>query len=423
MAIGEDFTRRTRLAYVATRVLDTPFWAVYNMLPVIIYKELHATPFQLAAMIALRPLVSLLSMYWSAAINKRRDRLISNIVLARGLGYVPFFFFPFVNNPWFFILSFGLYIMLAVGIVPAWMELLKLNIPKNNRERVFSYTQAFGYMGGGLLPFALGWLLDGYFQAWRWVFPAAAALALQAYFFQRRILVPPLSAITAASAEESSVPSQQKRLTLLLLAPWKNAWELITRHREFRWFQIGSMIVGSGLMIIQPALPIFLVDALHLSYTELAIALTLSKGIGFGAAAPFWSHWINRMDIFRLSASIAALGCLFPLCLVLAYWHIAWLYFGYLSYGVMQSGNELIWNMSGPLFAKDEEDSSVYTSVNVVAIGLRGCFIPAVGSAICAALGTPIVFLVSTLLCLCATGWLALFQRGEGVARHSNAEL
>lgn len=411
MPIGEDFTRRTRLAYVATRVLDTPFWAVYNMLPVIIYKELHATPLQLAAMIALRPLVSLLSMYWSAAINKRRDRLISNIVLARFLGYLPFFFFPFANNPWFFILSFGLYIMLAVGIVPAWMELLKLNIPKKTRERVFSYTQAFGYMGGGLLPFALGWLLDGYFQAWRWVFPAAALLALLAYFFQRRILVP----ADPGAADNNSIPSQQTRFIQLLQAPWKNAWELITQQREFRWFQIGSMIVGSGLMIIQPALPIFLVDSLHLSYTELAIALTLSKGIGFGAAAPFWSHWINRMDIFRLSSSIAALGCLFPLCLILAQWHIAWLYLGYLSYGIMQSGNELIWNMSGPLFAKDDEDSSVYTSVNVVAIGLRGCFVPALGSAVCTAMGTPTVFLASTLLCLCATGWLALFQQRQPI--------
>ena len=37
----------------------------------------------------------------------------------------------------------------------------------------------------------------------------------------------------------------------------------------------------------------------------------------------------------------------------------------------MQAGSELSWNMSGPLFSKQEESSS-YTSVNIVTAGIRG---------------------------------------------------
>lgn len=46
-SLGDSLTfqKRTRMAYVATRLLDTPFWAIYNMLPVILYKDLHATPY------------------------------------------------------------------------------------------------------------------------------------------------------------------------------------------------------------------------------------------------------------------------------------------------------------------------------------------------------------------------------------------
>lgn len=392
-SISPIFTQRTRSAYVATRVLDTPFWAIYNMLPFILYKDLHATPLQLALIMTLKPLVSLLSLYWSAAINKRRDRLVSNIIWARWLGYLPFFFFPFVNNIWFFIASFGLYMMLAVGIVPAWMEILKLNIPGKSRERVFSYTQAFGYMGGGLLPFVLGWVLDGYFQAWRWIFPAAACLALFSFFFQSRILIPINQSLPA------SAPLNIKER---LITPWKNAWELICHRIDFRYFQIGFMILGSGLMIMQPALPIFFVDVLNLSYMELAIALTLCKGIGFAVASPFWSRWIHHIDIFRFSSLLAALGCLFPLCLILAKFHLLWLYIGYISYGIMQSGNELTWNMSGPIFAKDE-DSSLFSSVNVLAIGLRGSFVPALGSLICSVSNSSMAMLTGGLLCILAT--------------------
>lgn len=389
------YLKRTRLAYVATRVLDTPFWAIYNMLPFILYKDLHATPLQLALIMTLKPLVSLLSLYWSAAINKRRDRLVSNIIWARWLGYLPFLFYPFISNIWFFIASFGLYMMLAVGIVPAWMEVLKLNIPGKNRERVFSYTQAFGYMGGGLLPFALGWILDGYVEAWRWIFPFAALLALISFFFQYRILIP--------AGKDSLVPPMgSSSLKDRLINPWKNAWELICHRQDFRAFQIGFMIVGSGLMIMQPALPIFFVDVLKLSYMELAIALTLCKGIGFAFASPFWSRWIHQIDIYRFSSVLAALGCLFPVCLILAKVHLIWLYVGYISYGIMQSGNELTWNMSGPIFAK-EEDSSLFSSVNVLAIGVRGAFVPALGSLICSLSSSLIAMLAGLLLCLLAT--------------------
>lgn len=400
------FLRRTRFAYVATRVLDTPFWAIYNMLPFILYKDLHASPAQLAAIITLKPLVSIFSMYWSATINKRSDRLVPNILWARLLGYLPFLLFPFTDNPWYLIAAFGTYMMLQVGTVPAWMEILKLNIPGIERERVFSYTQAFGYMGGGLLPFAMGWFLDEYFQAWRLIFPVAACLGLAAAFFQFRILIPK----DAHLEKPSSLPFSLKDG---LLKPWKNVWNLLVSRPDFGKFQTGFMLVGSGLMIVQPALPVYFVDVLHLSYTELTFALTLCKGIGFALAAPLWTRWIHQYNIFRFSSIISALACLFPLFLIAASFHLYWLYIGYFIYGLVQSGNELAWNMSGPLFAKQEE-SSVFTSVNVVTVGLRGCVVPAVGSWICAAFNSPPVMLFSGFLCLAAALRFSFYSQQIG---------
>jgi hypothetical protein len=382
------FFKRTRLAYLATRILDTPFWALYNLLPVILYKELHATSFQIAIMVALKPLVSLLSLYWSSAINKRQDLLVS--------------------EPWFFIVAFAFYMMLAVGVVPAWMEILKLNIPKGTRERVFSYAQAFGYMGGGLLPFILGWALDDYFQAWRWLFPLTASVAMLSTIFQYRILIPPFD---AKSVQESSEKATNLEFVYL---PWKRAWTLVKNRQDFRHFQIGFMILGCGLMIIQPALPQFFVEVLNLSYTELSVALTLCKGIGFVLASPFWASSIKRLDVYRYSSWIAFGAAFLPICLILVKWDLIWLYLGYILYGFMQAGNELIWNMSGPLFSK-EEDSSVYTGVNVVAVGLRGCFIPLLGSLFMTYLGVSFVMLLSVFLCLWAMNCFLIYSRRKSV--------
>ena len=187
MSIAADKTKR---AFFWTRVLDTPFWAIFNMLPFILYKDLHATPFQLAVVIALKPLSSLLSLYWSHSIAECRERLLPNVIIGGIVRHLPFFFFPFIDSPWLFIAFFGLHMTLARGVQPAWMEILKINIPGMTREKVFAWGSAVGYMGDALLPFALGFLLDGYFQAWRWLFPLSALISLTAAFFQLAIPIP-----------------------------------------------------------------------------------------------------------------------------------------------------------------------------------------------------------------------------------------
>jgi MFS family permease len=393
------YMKRTSAAYIWTRVLDTPFWGLFNLLPFILYKDLHASPFQLAMIITLKPLVSIFSTYWSRRAFGMPSRLSSSIIQGRWIAFFPFLAFPFIHNPWYVIACFGLFMLLQVGMMPAWMELLKQNVPARTRENVFSYTQAFGYLGGGLMPFALGWILDEWVGAWRWMFVVTAVISLCAFFWQRTILIRP-----------SQAALQPPNQTHVLLQPWKSALDILRQRPDFARFQIGFMLIGSGLMIVQPALPVFFVEDLHLSYMELGIAITLCKGIAFACGSPLWVRLIQRIDLFRLGAIIALLAGMFPLFLLAAENHIIWLYLGYLTYGLMQSGNELSWNMSGPLFAK-QEDSSPYSSVNVIAVGVRGIFVPLLGALSLSLLGSSTVIVFSSVLCMMAALRMALYSR------------
>lgn len=394
--------KETLIGYAATRVLDTPFWGIYNLLPFILYKDLGASPFQVALLVALKPLVSLLAMYWSSYVKGRPDRLVKNILWARGLSYLPFLFVPYFQTPWFFIAIYGFYMMLSVGVVPAWMEILKVNLPKDTREKTFAYTQAFGYMGGGLFPFLLGGLLDGYTEAWRWLFPIAALIGFSAVFFQRRILVD--------SSNQISLPP--KKPLHKITDPWTSAYQLLKERVDFRKFQIGFMFVGSGLMLLYPALPVFFIDTLKLSYTELAVAITLCKGVGVAFASPWWSGSLNKMGIFSFSSLIAAMTALFPFCLMLAETDIIWLWSAYLLYGVAQAGSELCWNMSGPIFSQDK-DSSLFSSINVVAVGLRGAVIPGLASLMIMWGSSSLTMLIGGFTCLGGSLLLSLFSRQE----------
>jgi len=396
--------KRTCDAYMWTKILNTPFWAIYNLLPYIFYKDLHATPLQITVIFIMKPAVSIIAMYWSAWVEKRKDRLLPNLIWARLLSHLPFFLFPFVDNPWFFIVCSGFYMMLTVGSVPAWMEVLKLNVAGGTRERVYAYGSAFGYAGAAVIPWALGTIMDNYVESWRWMFPITATISLIAIFFKSRILI----------IHDEEVPQKQPMSSISikeqLIRPWKNAWGLMKRRPDFARYQWAFTLGGAGLSVMQPALPVFFMDQLSLTYAELAIAIALCKGIGFAIASPSWAQLINKVNIYRFNGLAGILMCLFPLFLIAAQIELVWLYVGYLLYGVMQAGNEMSWNLSGPIFSKNE-DSSIYTSVNVLTVGLRGCFVPAIGTLLLYVMQAGGVMLMGAILCLLSTGFMMFYSR------------
>lgn len=387
---------KTRRAYTWTRILNTPFWAIYTLLPFIMCKDLQATPWQIACIVSLRPIVTLFSLYWSSPIKRRQDLLVSNIVWASILGHISFLFIPWINHPWFLIFASAMYMLFHRGVNPAWMEVLKLNVPENSRKVVFAYGSAIYHAGGAVLAILIGGLLDDYYQSWRWLFPITVLISWGAIFFQYTLPIKKLTQ-TISSIETPIFTFKDQ-----ILKPWKEAWELIKGRPDFARFQIGFMLGGGGLMLWQPALPQFFFDHLQLNYKELTVAMTLCKSIGYALALPLWTRLMNRIDIFIFTAAVTAIAALFPFGLMAAQWNILWLYAAYLLYGMMQTGSELSWNLSGSIFSK-QEDSSTYTGVNVVSIGLRGCIAPPLGSLLCNLTNPVVVLLMGGGCCLLAT--------------------
>jgi len=187
-----------------------------------------------------------------------------------------------------------------------------------------------------------------------------------------------------------------------LLNPWKESFNLLRKRPDFLKFQIGFMWGGAGLMVLQPVLPKFFVDVLDLSYLEVAIALTVCKGIGFALTSPLWIAAFRKMDIFRFSRLVIFLIAIFPICLLASQFNLMWLYIAYFAYGMMQGGSEMSWNLSGPVFAK-QEDSSKYSVVNVLAGGIRGCIFPLLGTLLYEFTNASSVLALGSILCLVAT--------------------
>lgn len=401
---SEYLLRQTRRAYLCTRLLNIPFWSILSLLSLILYKEMQISALQIALFISLKPLSALFAPYWSSSLPQRQDRLIPNIFWANILRYLPFLFFPWIESSWLIIFSFGFYMMLQRGVMPAWMEIFKRNIKGIEREKVFAFGSALDYLGPAFLPLAIGIFLDDYSISWRWLFFSAASIGLLSTFFLYGI-----PAVTFSENTETQSPS-----TFLgeVFKPWKQSWALIRDYPEFRNYQIGFMLGGTGLIVIHSTLPMFFVDVLKLSYTEMALAIALSKGIGFVAASPLWVKLIRRIDLFLFSSIVTILCALFPFFLMGAEWHLFFFYFGYLLYGVMQAGSELSWHLSGPIFSKEKE-SSVYTQTNVLMVGIRGCIAPFFGTFLYSCFNSTAVLLAGCCFCLLATERLRHYRRSS----------
>lgn len=400
MDTGEPI-KRTSQAYIWTNVFKAPFWALYVLLIFILQKDLRATPLQISILIALKPVLSIFSIYWSDFIHKRPDRLRMNLILGGLIGHIPFFFFPIIDHPWFIVISGALYMMFSRGILPAWTEILKLNLPRTKLESIFSYGLTISYVGGLVFPIIFGKWMDLEPGIWRLLFPCSAFLSLFGMIFQWRI---PIN-ISPETKEKFTI-----KITEIAARPWKNTWKLCKSRSDFAWFQIGFMLGGGGLMIMQPALPVFCCELLKMSYTELAIALSICKGIGFAATSKIWANYFSRISIYRFSSYVTLLSALFPLGILLAQMNLLWIYAAFVIYGIMQAGSELSWHISGAIFAKDE-DSSMYSSVNVVTVGLRGIFAPFIGSLICGSISASFALLIGSIFCLLASVQLRLSHR------------
>lgn len=392
-----DAPRMTELAkqkqmgriLTGSNLLSEPLFTLYNWLAIILYKDLGASALQITLLTMLKPVVTILSFYWSAGLMGRSRKLKSNVLWAGFFMRAPFLLCPWVDSAWYVIAAAVNYMFFYRAGIPAWLEIIKRNLSQGRREKAFSMSSALGYLEGVVLALAYGGLLDRDPQVWKGLFFTMAIVGLLALVVQSR-----------APVEERDEEEQVERPSWkeLIVRPWRDSWRLIQERPDFSRFQWGFMVCGFGIMLIQPALPLFAVDWLEVSYLEMTGAMTIARGLGFALSSPIWARWIDRTDVSRMASLVFLSVGLFPILLSFSVWNMAWFYVAFFWYGVGQGGSHLVWNMSGPIFAGKDE-SSRYTGINVVMAGLRGAVAPPLGGWFSVLFGPIQVLLIGGVLC------------------------
>ena len=287
------YYKRTKWAILCGALLDESFIAFYGgLLLFILRKDLMATVFQISILTMLKPAVSVFSFYWSSKI-KSRSQLRTNFLVAGLLARIPFLCFFFFDNVWYLIFACAFYQLFTRASIPAWMEILKLNISKKKREKIFSMGASIGFIEGILIAFFVGSALDSYASAWKVIFVASTILGIIGVLIQASI---PIRGEKYVSLPTNSFVDWKQ--------PFKDSIKLIKSRNDFAHFQIGSMANGFGIMLMLPVLIYFFSDVISLSYMEITISRYMCMGLGFVLFAPFWAKALGKFDINKLTSYI-----------------------------------------------------------------------------------------------------------------------
>lgn len=367
---------------------NEPFIVLYALLPFIFRKDLGASLLEISILTALRPVLPVFSFYWSANLTNRPDLLRSNLIVAWALGRLPFLFIPWFANVWYVIFSCAVYEFFNKSGIPALIEILKINIPKDAREKIYTFYFVLSFIESILLGLVMGGLLDFHPSAWQLLCGFTALVSLSSVWLQLRVPIEINKAVC------TSLPPFKIRA----IRPWKEAFALLRKRPDFARFQWGFMMGGFGLMLIAPSLSIFYVDMLNLEHTQIVMGRSILMGVGIVLSSYFWRKGLSQLSIPQLTIRILIGFGLFPLVLFLSLFNMQWFYLAFILYGIAQAGSHLLWNLSGTLFANDE-DSSQYSRVNVLMVGLRGIVAPALGGLMCAYLGPLPMLVFGTLIC------------------------
>ncbi|MBA2727826.1 MAG: MFS transporter [Parachlamydiaceae bacterium] len=405
--------------FLVSRLFCAPLEAIYTLLIFIAAGELHLNYFQLGLLAASKPVSSLLSFYASASVNGKPHLFKSYLILVNTVVALPALAFPFIDNGWFYIFAHLLFMAGQRAVFPIWNAMISGSLSYSNLCQLQGKAIALQQSIIIFCPLLFGYWIDADKDIWRQLFFAlslvqllnSALLQFQNFskFSSNKANFESGDLKTDRSAEFveniSKIKLGQQFSISSLVAPWKACWKLLCDVPAFRQYHQLFFLGGAGLVMMQSTLPIYFKENLHISYASIALAVSCCKGVALISSTKIWAFWVNKISLFRLNFFINLFSTLFIIFILISNYHPFWIFPAYLLYGTMQSGCEFSWNLCGPYFARGKE-TTLYSSLNLPLVGLRGVIFPFVGQAILLLTGANMVFITAGLLCL-AGMWYA----------------
>lgn len=375
---------------------------------VILKKSLLASDFQVTLLIFLTSSAFLFSIYGPEIINRSNNQsrmIISMAVFSRFFLII----IPLFETPVFFIFCIAAMSYTDSLIKPAWNAVFKHNYTSERRSTLYSYASSLLTITTLLVTTLLGYLLDIDFRLYKILFPVAGLFDIMAYInLAKMISIGKLNEHNSDNKFTGKISFALFKDILIL--PVRNLLRIFRDNKPFYRFEIYFFLYGMAFMIASPAVPIFMVQTLHLDYSSISVA----RGLVFYTATILFTPVMGRLhgtgNPTRFCGYLFLALILYPLLMLsIKYLGVdrnivspdTLLYITFFFFGIFMSGITISWNLSSIYYAPSMEVAN-YQAVHITLTGVRGIFAPFIGYMILKLVSIEATFIVSSLFFLFA---------------------
>ncbi|MDY0151958.1 MAG: MFS transporter [Candidatus Cloacimonas sp.] len=390
--------KRSTILLLAAALFNGAVQSLGQTQDIIARKALHAQDWQLMLMTMIWPISNFLSIWWGRIFEQSAHK--SRYFLVAGVtGRLTLVYAIWITTMNEYLVLLALLFSANSLLIPAQNSIYQKNINVNHRAKVFGYTISLGMLVSVVFTFFSGRLLDVHEQSFRWILVVTGLCGF-------------VSSAILSFIRIQEEPGFLKRPKVLwrkqLLDPIHRTLSLLKENKQFSSFERSFSIYGMGFIMMQPIIPIYLVDKLHLSYTSNFLAKGVISQLGMLLLSPLIGKLHDRMHPFRFISAGFALLMVFPLLFVLSsLWAgesvipVVIVFVAYLIFGVAMTVVNVSWNMSSIYFA-GKDDASMYQSVHVTMTGIRGLIAPILGYTLLKVFNITAVFVVAAGFLGCA---------------------
>jgi MFS family permease len=352
----------------------------------VLIKSLKGSNFQIGVLFQLSVIMMLFSVLINEFLKRTRNKpgLLRKVALITRLPLLLLLFFPrsleaYTEAPIFqylFLIIFLLFYLANPIIFPSINLFLRTNYKGEHFGTLYSYATTLNKIVMLFATFCFGLLLDNDPYAYSYVYPVLAALGIVSVHLLSRI---PFEQ-TPIEPKAGFLSSIKQSLV--------NMWEIITKNKPYRDFEIGFMLYGFAWMTTIAVITIFFDRVLNMNYTTVAFYKNAYNILAI-LILPFFGRLIGKIDPRKFAIYTFLSLLLFLLFLALTeYFPQSFEFFGiriyyslilaYLAHAVFAATMSLLWFIGSAYFAKDQ-DAANYQSVHLTLTGARGVFAPLVG--------------------------------------------
>lgn len=412
-----NLENRTFVLHIASQFFNGISLGVVLLQDIILKKTLGGTDFQVMLLSLLISSAFLVSIYGSELINRSssRARTIIKIGFTAKALYIVL---PLFDNPVYYIICLALTAYLDSMLLSSWNIVFKHNYTEKNRSRLYSYASTVQTILLLAMSSLFGYLLDLEHSIYKYFFPLAGIMGMISYYNLARMISLSMDDYTGRGSEPGMHYSM-KLIKDILVLPVRDMFRIFRENKPFLRFEAYFFLYGMAFMVTTPAVPVFLVDHLHLAYSPISLA----KGLVFNTALILFTPVMGRLhgsgNPERFSGFAFLILVLYPLLLVAAKYAGAFglglspvtvLFISHFIFGIGMSGVTIAWSLSSIYFAPPSQVSN-YQAAHITLTGVRGIFTPALGYAVMKIFQIEYTFYLASFMFL--LGGLLMLREGK----------